>query len=152
MMTARTHEEGAKRVKLIKSDGPTADLSGTAPSPGDLMRLRLRRVCSCGHERDAHEHYRRGTDCATCDCARFRTHLELVLRLGRRPAAGAVVTPEEVPAPRTPWVRPAHSAGTTSAAEIDLTPVLRHHIALPRDGDAPVAEPIHVVRQRQGGA
>lgn len=32
-------------------------------------------VCVCGHAKDAHEHYRRGTDCATCGaevCPRFR--------------------------------------------------------------------------------
>jgi hypothetical protein len=32
-------------------------------------------LCVCGHERDAHEHYRRGTDCAVCgngDCPRYR--------------------------------------------------------------------------------
>jgi len=31
------------------------------------------RSCTCGHEESAHEHYRRGTDCALCSCARFRT-------------------------------------------------------------------------------
>ena len=25
--------------------------------------------CRCGHSADAHEHYRKGTDCALCDCA-----------------------------------------------------------------------------------
>ncbi|GGK86271.1 hypothetical protein JOE58_001239 [Curtobacterium luteum] len=29
-------------------------------------------TCVCGHVRDAHEHYRPGTDCALCDCPRFR--------------------------------------------------------------------------------
>ncbi|MGN8050887.1 hypothetical protein ACTJKO_14485 [Curtobacterium sp. 22159] len=30
-------------------------------------------VCAvCGHAQDAHEHYRPGTDCALCDCPRFR--------------------------------------------------------------------------------
>jgi hypothetical protein len=32
-------------------------------------------VCVCGHQREAHEHYRSGTDCATCGpelCPRFR--------------------------------------------------------------------------------
>ncbi|MCU7727371.1 hypothetical protein ODJ79_26875 [Actinoplanes sp. KI2] len=32
-------------------------------------------VCVCGHPRAAHEHHRRGTDCALCDpgaCVRFR--------------------------------------------------------------------------------
>jgi hypothetical protein len=27
--------------------------------------------CGCGHGRQAHEHYRAGSDCATCDCGRF---------------------------------------------------------------------------------
>lgn len=29
-------------------------------------------ACQCGHIEGAHEHYRRGTDCALCGCARFR--------------------------------------------------------------------------------
>lgn len=32
-------------------------------------------LCVCGHAKDAHEHYRRGTDCATCGaevCPKFR--------------------------------------------------------------------------------
>lgn len=35
-------------------------------------------LCVCGHARDAHEHYRRGTDCATCGperCPKFRRAL-----------------------------------------------------------------------------
>jgi hypothetical protein len=28
--------------------------------------------CTCGHGADAHEHYRRGTDCALCSCPKFR--------------------------------------------------------------------------------
>jgi hypothetical protein len=28
--------------------------------------------CACGHETFAHEHYRRGSDCALCPCARYR--------------------------------------------------------------------------------
>jgi hypothetical protein len=28
--------------------------------------------CTCGHEANAHEHYRRGTDCAMCSCPKFR--------------------------------------------------------------------------------
>jgi hypothetical protein len=33
------------------------------------------RNCRCGHERRAHEHYRRGSDCAICKpgiCRRYR--------------------------------------------------------------------------------
>jgi len=30
-------------------------------------------VCRCGHPRDAHEHYRSGTECAVCaECPGFR--------------------------------------------------------------------------------
>lgn len=29
------------------------------------------RVCRCGHHLDTHEHYRRGLDCARCDCRAF---------------------------------------------------------------------------------
>lgn len=28
--------------------------------------------CGCGHAHLAHEHYRRGTDCALCECEQFR--------------------------------------------------------------------------------
>lgn len=31
--------------------------------------------CQCGHEREAHEHYRKGTECSLCDirtCSEFR--------------------------------------------------------------------------------
>lgn len=28
--------------------------------------------CRCGHGDVAHEHYRAGTDCSVCQCARFR--------------------------------------------------------------------------------
>lgn len=29
-------------------------------------------TCVCGHVQDAHEHYRPGSDCALCDCPRYR--------------------------------------------------------------------------------
>ena len=36
--------------------------------------------CNCGHGRTAHEHYRRGSDCAFCSCAKYRR--PLLRRLG----------------------------------------------------------------------
>jgi hypothetical protein len=30
------------------------------------------RDCTCGHAARAHEHYRRGSDCALCTCPKFR--------------------------------------------------------------------------------
>jgi hypothetical protein len=44
------------------------------------------RPCRCGHLRDAHEHYRSGTDCALCACPRFRA------------AAGPAKPPPDPPA------------------------------------------------------
>nr|WP_296066554.1 hypothetical protein [uncultured Actinoplanes sp.] len=29
-------------------------------------------LCVCGHPHGAHQHYRPGTECASCECARFR--------------------------------------------------------------------------------
>lgn len=29
--------------------------------------------CVCSHARTAHEHLRKGTDCALCECAEFRS-------------------------------------------------------------------------------
>ena len=43
--------------------------------PGDVP-------CRCGHPRDAHEHYRKGTECALCDvCPRYRSSAGLLARL-----------------------------------------------------------------------
>ena len=44
------------------------------------------RRCVCGHPREAHEHYRSGTDCALCGrarCHRFRAASGLRARLSR---------------------------------------------------------------------
>ena len=41
-------------------------------------------TCSCGHPRQAHQHYRRGSDCAMCGCGRFRRPRRLRLGLRRR--------------------------------------------------------------------
>ncbi|WP_205472207.1 hypothetical protein [Nocardioides sp. SYSU D00038] len=37
-------------------------------------------TCRCGHASEAHQHYRRGTDCAACECRRFRMTVTLVRR------------------------------------------------------------------------
>jgi hypothetical protein len=29
-------------------------------------------TCRCGHDATLHEHFRGGSDCATCDCGHFR--------------------------------------------------------------------------------
>ena len=40
------------------------------PSPAAGLK-----PCSCGHGRQAHQHYRPGKDCALCSCARYRRGL-----------------------------------------------------------------------------
>lgn len=43
------------------------DLPLTRPqSPAERAK-----ACTCGHVQGTHEHYRRGTDCAVCDCMKY---------------------------------------------------------------------------------
>jgi hypothetical protein len=37
-----------------------------------LLRPSRLSLCRCGHSRNAHQHYRRGLDCALCACAKYR--------------------------------------------------------------------------------
>lgn len=83
------------------------------------MPFTLRRSCRCSHEKAAHEHYRRGSDCAQCGCDRYR--FGFVLTLGGAPVP-AVVTPEAVPEAEGPYVRPNHANLTTPA--VPLAPPL----------------------------
>jgi hypothetical protein len=46
----------------------------TDPLGFDEQRARIEQArcrCRCGHPVSWHEHYRAGTDCSVCDCARF---------------------------------------------------------------------------------
>jgi hypothetical protein len=49
--------------------GPTSVLEMPAPV---LSVATETAVCVCGHAQAAHEHYRPGSDCALCDCPRYR--------------------------------------------------------------------------------
>jgi hypothetical protein len=45
------------------------------------------KLCTCGHGKRAHEHYRAGSDCALCTCVKFHRPPPAWLRsghLGRR--------------------------------------------------------------------
>jgi hypothetical protein len=60
------------------------------------------RGCLCGHPREAHEHYRSGTDCALCGragCRRFRAAGSLRARLSRLLGASFAVLGRPVAAP-----------------------------------------------------
>jgi hypothetical protein len=55
--------------------------------PAQRSAPAMERACRCGHGAETHEHFRAGSDCAVCDCPRFRSaglaeHLTAVL--GRR--------------------------------------------------------------------
>ena len=77
------------------------------------MAISLRRPCRCGHAKDAHEHYRRGTDCSGCRCTRFQGRMVLTVSLGPVPVpVTQAVVPDEVPYPDTPYVRPTHTVGS----------------------------------------
>jgi hypothetical protein len=38
---------------------------------GTIKGTRRPPLCSCRHSRDAHRHYRPGSDCAVCECPRL---------------------------------------------------------------------------------
>lgn len=106
------------------------------------MALSLRRPCRCGHNKDEHQHYRRGTDCSGCDCLAFHGQLEVTVRFGRpRGPVVEVVVPDEVPAAIEPYVRPTHSAGLTAGA----TPRPELHLVPPR-----AAEEVSLRKQSAG--
>ena len=102
------------------------------------MQISLRRPCGCGHGKDAHEHYRRGTDCSACACVAFKGQLEVTLRFGRSvPAGTIVVLPDEVPAPYEPFVRPTHSAGLTTPPAVNIDDILPPRVVEPRAAEQP---------------
>jgi hypothetical protein len=73
----RSRAQSASLVGRCGEDSP--GLSSLVANPETRLtnlaqRGQSRRawLCVCGHERKAHQHYRRGTDCALCDCKRWR--------------------------------------------------------------------------------
>ena len=51
--------------------GPSTEFGAVLPSERTVLVVDTT-TCVCGHVQDAHEHYRPGTDCALCDCPKFR--------------------------------------------------------------------------------
>ncbi len=75
---------------------PDPGSDGAGPHPAAHAARWGANVCRCGHDKAAHAHYRRGSDCAMCGparCPRFRTQPRgawlqpIAGRLRRRPAA-----------------------------------------------------------------
>ncbi|PYY54560.1 hypothetical protein DEJ17_14265 [Curtobacterium sp. MCSS17_011] len=71
MPLARTMD----RLGLTRRPRPVLRLVEPA-GDDDLVMVRVDAddaLCgTCGHQQAAHEHYRPGTDCALCDCPKFR--------------------------------------------------------------------------------
>jgi len=51
----------------------------------NIKRTRRPVLCSCRHSRDAHRHYRPGSDCALCECPRLSPRNPVPRPDGRRP-------------------------------------------------------------------
>jgi hypothetical protein len=115
--------------------------SGVDPDDLDGMAITVRRPCRCGHARDQHDHYRRGSDCSSCACAAFSGVLEVTVRLGRQTGpVASVVLPDSVPAAYEPYVRPTHCAGLTGVPFEELAV----HVVPPRPAEEPSMRKQHV--------
>ncbi|GAA3337471.1 hypothetical protein GCM10017714_04650 [Curtobacterium pusillum] len=53
------------------SAGPRTEFGDLLLAEQDIVVVDTA-ICVCGHAQEAHEHYRRGSDCALCDCPKFR--------------------------------------------------------------------------------
>lgn len=51
---------------------------------GWILTLKRSYRCRCGHLRNAHQHYRKGTDCGLCGCPRFRAVISRSARESHR--------------------------------------------------------------------
>jgi hypothetical protein len=61
---------------LVEADRVHAQLNDLGVIPAEAHedntpRTRRYLQCSCRHSRDAHRHYRPGSDCAVCTCSRW---------------------------------------------------------------------------------
>lgn len=98
------------------------------------MNLVLHRACRCGHDKDTHTHYRRGTDCSGCDCVSYQGRFSLTVRVRTRCPVDVVI-PDMIHAAPQPYVRPTHAAGVGGRAD----PSLARLLARPRRSDEPTA-------------
>ena len=64
---------------------PPQRIANSTPPP--VQAPTVVEPCACGHAREAHEHYRRGSDCGACGaetCGRFRRQGGPVRKMLRR--------------------------------------------------------------------
>jgi hypothetical protein len=66
----------------LRSEEQADEMTGVTPSPAPASAPRATpraKGCTCGHHRTAHQHHRRGTDCALCGCAAYEGPLKALL-------------------------------------------------------------------------
>jgi hypothetical protein len=78
---------------LIAADWVQAQLNDPGVMPAEVnednpKRTRRHLRCSCHHRRDAHGHYRPGSDCAVCKCQRWSPRNPAVWLAGRNQRRG----------------------------------------------------------------
>ncbi len=68
----------ASAVPVPAAATAVAGVAGVAgvvavPRPRTAPGQVIEPACRCGHGAEAHEHFRTGSDCGACGCARYRT-------------------------------------------------------------------------------
>jgi len=98
----RVNATGPDGAAPSGSSGASCEVKTTKPTYGRSVTTtradaHAQRLCRCGHTRAAHDHLRRGSDCATCPadgCTTFRA----VPRWSIRALLPHPVTPESIDA------------------------------------------------------
>jgi hypothetical protein len=71
-MTSRTGVvRSGVRTRGVMGMSEVRDPTAAEPTPPRVAEA-PGRLCVCGHPKQAHQHYRPGTDCALCPCTRMK--------------------------------------------------------------------------------
>lgn len=71
-MRASSDTSPARHLHVV----PDPVIAAVPVRPADDVRRKVSRkcrtqLCTCAHAREAHDHYRSGSDCGMCSCFRF---------------------------------------------------------------------------------
>jgi hypothetical protein len=122
-------------VTWIKPASESTENRRDTRSPWEAaVALALHRMCRCGHVKVTHSHYRRGTDCASCDCARYRGGFVFAVSFRTALPTPTAVVPDDVYRAADPCVR---RTRTAEAGEVARVPAAR--VLPPREPDRPNA-------------
>lgn len=85
LRTERGGRKGASVNEIVRLLAELLAPEGDGGRDGGRSAAAGTRLCTCGHPRAAHEHYRRGSDCALCSCPRYHRPLLSRLPFARQP-------------------------------------------------------------------